>query len=347
MNKFFNKFIKKTNETDSVSRITSDTVAEHREKILAGGRRFKYPIQYVKHKLVFNAIAISLVALTSVVFLIWWQLYSVQNTGEFMYRITKFIPVPVANVDGETVLYSDYLMKYRSSVHYLESKEQVNLKSEDGIRQIEYIKQKSLQDAIEDSFADKLAREIGISLDQKELEAFLVQQRKSNDGEISEQTYESVIADYYDWSPSEYRHAVERKLLKQKVAYAIDSDSRNQIDIMSNAIKANPSLDFKKLVESTNKTLVNKIEYGQSGWVPKDNQDGGLADAVSSFNNNAVTGIIESSLGDGYYIVRLLDRKASTVNYEYIKVPLFEFSKRLNDLKNQNKIIKYITIEEI
>ena len=31
-------------------RITNETVAEHREQIIAGGRKFKYPIQYARHR---------------------------------------------------------------------------------------------------------------------------------------------------------------------------------------------------------------------------------------------------------------------------------------------------------
>ena len=39
---------KKKAEPEVPSRITNDTVAKHREQILAGGRRFKYPVQYIK-----------------------------------------------------------------------------------------------------------------------------------------------------------------------------------------------------------------------------------------------------------------------------------------------------------
>ena len=93
---------KKTTDTEG-HRITNETVAEHREKILAGGRRFKYPVQYAKHRLVINTIVISVVALLLVVFVVWWQLYSMQNTSTFFYRITRVIPLPVASVDGQPV----------------------------------------------------------------------------------------------------------------------------------------------------------------------------------------------------------------------------------------------------
>ena len=49
---------KRSAEAEQPSRITNETVAEHRERILAGGRRFKYPVQYARHRLVINTIII-------------------------------------------------------------------------------------------------------------------------------------------------------------------------------------------------------------------------------------------------------------------------------------------------
>ena len=83
------------------SRITNETVAEHRERILAGGRKFKYPVQYARHKLVFNAIIISVAAAILLAVIAWWQLYPMQNSSALMYRITLLLPLPVAQVDGE------------------------------------------------------------------------------------------------------------------------------------------------------------------------------------------------------------------------------------------------------
>jgi hypothetical protein len=114
-------------EPDTSERITNETVAEHREKVLAGGRRFKYPVQYAKHRLVINTIIISLVALIAITVVVWWQLYPTQNTSSFFYRITRVIPLPVASVDGHPVPYSDYLAGFRSQEHYLQYKEGVDL----------------------------------------------------------------------------------------------------------------------------------------------------------------------------------------------------------------------------
>jgi DNA-binding Lrp family transcriptional regulator len=344
MKKLLHKLYPKHNSLPPPSRITSETVAEHRERILAGGRRFKYPIQYARHKLVFNAIAISLIALIVVLVVGWWQLYKDQNTSDFMYRITKVVPVPVATADGQTVLYSDYLMKYLSSTHYLEQKEQVNLKTDDGKKQIEYIKQQSMQDVIADAYAIKLAKKLGITVSDTELEIFLKSQRQSSDGEISEQTYNAVIADYYGWSPSEYRYVAKIKLLRQKVAYAIDENAISAANSTASALKDNSGYDFKELVTSISKQKNVDATYGVSGWVPKDNQDGGLAIEATKLNKLQISKIIKSTTGSGYYIIRLIDINSTKVNYEYIKIPLTAFTQALNNVINSHKVKKYISV---
>ena len=174
MKKIFSKITKKTEQEPLPNRITTETIDRHREQILAGGRRFKYPIQYAKHKLVINAILISLVALFALVFVGWWQLYPSQNTSEFMYKVTKFIPVPVAYVDGQPVLYSDYLMKCLGSMHYAQQIEQTNFKTDSGKEQIKYIKQKAMSDSVADAYGAKLAIKMKIIVSEKEVDDFMI-----------------------------------------------------------------------------------------------------------------------------------------------------------------------------
>ncbi len=343
MRKLFHR-LRKQDDLPPLSRITSETVVQHRERILAGGRRFKYPIQYTRHKLVINAIAVSVVALIIVLVVGWWQLYPAQNTSDFMYRITKVIPVPVAIIDGQPVLYSDYLMKYRSSINYLEQKEQVNFKTEDGKRQIEYIKQQSMKDAIADAYASKLAKNLNISVSDSELEGFLKEQRQSSDGEISQQTYDAVILDYYGWSPTEYRHVTEHKLLRQKVAYAMDKDALNIVDSVTNTLKKDSGTNLKTLATTISSKTGTKVIYGDSGWVPKTNQDGGLAIEANKLKKLQLSSVIKSTIGDGYYFVRLLDINDTQVSYEYIQIPLTAFTKDLNNIIDSNKVKKYISV---
>lgn len=325
-------------------RITTDTLAEHREKVLAGGRKFKYPVQYQRHKLVTNAIIISVVSLIALIGLGWYLLYPAQNTSEFMYRVTKVIPVPVAVVDGQQVRYSNYLMQYRSQVHYLVEKEQIDVNSEDGKRQLDYVKSQSMAEAVADAYAVKVAREQNIEVTDADLETFLTQQRQASDGEVSEATYNSVIEDYYGWSPSEYRDAMKQKLLRQKVAFAVDIKAEQKNDAITEAIRGG---------ETNLQTVADRVKgdsnvaFIPAAWVPLNNRDGGLAATAVELEVNAISEPIQTTSGNGYYFVKLLEKNDTQVRYEYIFVPLSEFSEQLDALKSDNKLTKFINVEDL
>jgi len=343
MKKLITKFRKK-NKTPLPTRITSETIEQHREHILAGGRKFKYPIQYARHKLVINAILISVAAVIIALVVGWWQLYPEQNTSEFMYHVTKVIPVPIAYIDGQPVLYSDYLMKYLSSIHYLERKEQLNIKTDDGKRQVEYVKQKSMEYVLENAYASKLASTYNVSVSTSELNAYLTSLRQSSAGEISEQTWNAVILDYYGWSPDEYHYMVGKELLRQKVSYAMDQDAQKAANSVKSDLTKSPESIFNTLANSISKSSGIKIVSGQSGLVPKSNQDGGLALEASKLKKSEISPVIKSTTGEGYFIIRLLDINSSQVNYEFIKVPLNAFTKSLQSIEKNGKITKFISI---
>jgi hypothetical protein len=328
------------------TRITTETIAEHRERILAGGRRFKYPVQYARHRLVFNAIIITVATLIVLIGVGIWQLYSVENTSDFMYRVTRVLPVSVAKIDGQPVLYSDYLMKYRSSIHYLESKERVNLKTEDGKRQSDFVKSQAMDDSLADAYATKLAKANNVTVSDAELQTYLKQQRSSTDGEVSEATYDAVILDYYGWSPDEYAHAMETKLLRQKVSFAIDTDASAVSKTVGAVITAG-NTDLKSVTETVNQTAKVQVVYGALGWVPKTNQDGGLAAAASKLQKGQISSVIKSTTGEGYYYIKLLDINDTQVNYEYVHIPLTTFTKDLQAVKDQKKVKEYIAIPAV
>lgn len=346
MKKFIAKVSGKKQPEEPAGRITTDTLAEHREKVLAGGRKFKYPVQYQRHKLVINAAIISLAAVLILIGLGWYLLYPAQNTSEFMYRVTKVVPVPVAVVDGEQVRYSDYLMKYRSAVHYLVEKEQVDVSTEDGKRQLDFVKAQSMDDAVADAYAVKLARELNIEVTDAELETFLVQQRQSSDGEVSQSTYNSVIEDYYGWSPDEYREAMKSKLLRQKVAFAVDDAALKLSEAIAAKVIAGQN-DLSAIAGEFNATNPNATTFVASAWVPRNNRDGGLATAATKLEKGAISEAIKTSSGNGYYFVKLTDSNQAQVQYEYLYVPLGEFDKQIDGIREDKKLKEFITIEAL
>ena len=342
--KVLNKLFKKTDTPEGPSRITSDTIARHREQILSGGRKFKYPIQYARHKLVFNAIIISSVVLVLSVVIGWWQLYPEQNTSNFFYQITKVLPVPVASVDGKSVLYSDYLMRYLGSVYYKQNIEQINLKTEDGKSQVAYLKRQSMDYAVQDAYAAKLANALKISVSDVELESYIKAQKQSISGEASDQTYNSVIRNYFNWSPDEYRYLTKNQLLRQKVSFEIDKKASGLVDVANSKINENQNISLKILADDLSAGSDVTVSYAVSGWVSKFNNDGGLSMQASEGTKDKISSVVKSTTGDGYYYIKLLDINSSQVNYEYIHIPLSEFNRQLQGVTDNKKVKEFISL---
>lgn len=333
--------LRKEDKPETHARITNDTVEEHRKRILAGGRKFKYPLQYSKHKLVINTIIISLFALLLVVLFGWWQLYKQQSTSAFAYRVTSVIPLPVANVDGVDVRYSDYLLRLRPSERYRSQKEATVTSDEDTERQINRFKQQSMYDVSLDAYAGSIAKQQSITVSDEELNALLNAHRQIDGSEISERTLNAVIRDFYEWTPEEYRQVMHTKLLRQKVAFVIDTEAKSRAEATYAKLKAaGGDASWGEIARA------DDLQYGRSGMVPKANQDGGLASAAANLKIGEMSGILQVSPDSqyNYAIVRLVEKNDTHVNYEFITIPVTKLRDQFDQLYQDGKIKVYIDV---
>ena len=334
---------KQTTVEPSDGRITNETVAEHREQILAGGRRFKYPVQYSRHKLVINSLLIGITSLVVLALLFWWQLYIVQNSSKFMYRFTQLIPVPVARIDGENVPYSDYLKRYRSSIHYLQEQNNLNTNTTDGKKEVEYRKREELNNAIRDAFVRKLAKESKVSVSNNEVNQFI--KRELAEKKVSEAAYEkTVLNNFYDWSMADYRSVVHAELLKRKVSFAVDKAARDKADRVLAALRA-PGADFGAVARAESDDAPSKAAGGDSGPVPLKTFDpNGVIAAASKMQAGQTTELIYGT--DGYYIAKLTSKNDQTIQFQFIKISLNEFNRRYTEAESGNKINEYIKVQK-
>ena len=344
MKRLKNKLRRQKEPQQPPSRITNETVAEHRERILAGGRKFKYPVQYARHKLVINTILISVGMVVLLVVVGWWQLYLAQNTSNFVYRLTQIVPLPVAEVEGQQVRYSDYLMRYRSSMHFLQQQNMINLNSKDGTRQVEHVKRQSLDEAVANAFAQKLATANGVSISRESIDDFIKKERESQKSSLSEQAFESVVLKgFYDWSVDEYRDVVSDNLLRRQVAFAVDKTAKNGAAKALQRLKKGEK--FSKVVAQYSDDTTTKVNGGDVGFVSKSSQDAnGLMKAVKQLKKGKVSGVIKGT--DGYYIVKLIESNDDAVHYARIHIALKEFDKQLKSVKLGEKVKEYIDVPE-
>ena len=323
-----------------IDKITNTTLEEQRREILNKGKKFKYPVQYSKNRLVGNASIIALVILITGLGSLLYQLYKAQNTSEFIYRFTV-IPFPVAKVDGEIALYRDYLMEYRANMQIANAKKD-EIEGANNTNALSTLnKSKAMKNAIANAYAQKIARELRISVSDKEISEVFDAQRKTQNTELTESALYKIAADNYGLSPNEYRRMfIELPLIRRKVTTQIDKKADKLKDEVSKYLSEN-SNNFSKAVEY----FGDKIEYSKPGKVLKTNIDGGRSKIAAGLKVGEVSKPFISNSGDGYYIVKLIEKTDNEVSYESIKIKFTEFNKQLEQLEKDGKIQKYIKVD--
>lgn len=246
----------------NVPRITNETVAEHREEVLKGARRFKYPLEHSKHKIVVVSASLLTTALLAFFVATSINLYRLQSTTEFTYRVTQIVPFPVAKVGKHFVSYENYLFELRRYMHYYRTQQQVDFSSDSGKLQLARYKPRAMQKVVDGVYIKELARTNGISVSDAEVRDALsmlrAQNRLSSDKDLA-----SVIQRFYDWSIDDLKRQLRQELLAQKVAAALDQETAAKANDVLKQVQSGG--DFAALAGQYSDDQATKGNGGQYG----------------------------------------------------------------------------------
>lgn len=317
-----------------------EKVDERREEVLARGRKFKYPLQWTKHRVVINTVLIAVIVVAILFTSGWLALYQFGMTDELLYRITKFVPIPVATVDGESVVFSDYLMFYRSSMTSIErqSGDVDNQASENDLR-LQY-KRSALSESEDFAYAIKLARELDITVSDEEIAQEFTRHLSIGGVERSEESFLKIVSDNFGLDKSEYERMLYLTLIRSKVEVEID-ETANQTAARVEVLLAENGGDYTAVAEALGEAIIYE-ETG--GMVSNQNIDGGRASEAFKLEPDHESGRFISMNGDGYYFVKLINKTDTEVNFVSIKVPFTEFESRMSTLRAENKIQEFVSI---
>lgn len=319
-----------------------EKVDERREEVLAQGRKFKYPLQWTKHRIVTSTVLIAVVVIAILITGGWLALYRFNMTDDMLFRITKILPISVAVVDNEPVKFSDYLMLYRSSITSIERQSgQVDNESSLEALQAQY-RRAALSEAEEYTYAVKLARENDITVSNEDVTAEFERHLHIGGIERSEDSFTKIIEDNFGLSKDEYKRMLYLTLLKAKVEEKIDKNAEEIAEKVEKMLKEN-SGDYTAVAEALGEN-VNYEETG--GYVSAQNIDGGRASEAIKLEPGGQSGKFVSINGDGFYFVKLIAKTDTEVNFVSIKVPFTEFQTQFDKLREDNKISEFVTLGE-
>ena len=348
----------KSKKAPTSLRITNDNISEHREDILAKGRKLKYPMQYSKKRLIVISIVVVVAAVTT--FGLWLNnaLYKQQQTGDFFFSVTKILPLNVASVDGQPVRYQDYLRRLRADVHYYLNHEHRSFNSDEGEVELNYHKRKDLDVAEKAAYVEYLAEQNDISVSMDEVDAEIAAMREAN-GETEEGLI-STLESYYGWSMSDYRLTTHDQMLEQAVSYAIDNEAKETADEVLERLQA--GADFSVVAgngtsgdttqqtgsASSVQTLPNVQNGGTITAKTTDQDPTGVVQAVSKLSVGELTevGRMRSNNTNYYYIARLDAKDGEDIQYSLILIKLTKLDDDFAKLRADGKIEEYISVPE-
>lgn len=248
----------------TLPKITDNTLAEHREDVLSSARKYIYPLQHSKHRIVL--VSSGLFAALVIVFFVYCGLflYKFQSNNSFLYGVTRVIPFPIAKVGPSYVSYENYLFQLRHYMHYYESQQQIDFSSVAGREQLASYKQEALQQIITDAYVKQLASKNNVSVSSQDVnnEIDLVRSEDrlgSNNKELA-----AVLNQFWGWSINDFQAELKQELLAQKVVSTLDTATHIRAQAALNALHS--GVAFSAVAAQYSDDTATKNNGGQFGF---------------------------------------------------------------------------------
>jgi parvulin-like peptidyl-prolyl isomerase len=320
--------------------ITNETVAEHREEVLKGARKYIYPLQHSKHKIVvisssiFAAMVVGLFAYGAI------SLYKLQTTSTFVYRITQVVPFPIARVQGNMVSYESYLFELRHYMHYYETQQKLSFQTKEGKQQLADYKQRALQSVINDAYVKKLAEKNKVSVTNREVDQEIAIVKAQNRLGTSDQVFEDVLRDFWGWSLNDFKRSLRQQLLTRKVVSKLDTGAHQKASAALAEI--NSGVAFGDVAKKYSNDPAANGEY--ASLIDRSNRDvdARVTAALFALKPGQTSGIIDT--GYSLEIVKLAGLEGDKARASHIQINLKNLSDFLNPVKDKQKARRYIKV---
>lgn len=345
MKKKINKIVRRQPEEveNKPARITNDNLAEHREEVLGRARRFIYPLQHSKHKLVLISTTLLLAAIVIFVTYCVIALYKVKSTSEFLYQVTKVVPFPIARIGSDFVDYENYLFETSHYIHYYETQQNVDFNSDSGKQQLADFKKRALNKVINEAYVRQIAEQKGINVSDQEVDQEVAIYRGQNRLGSSDKELESVLNDWWGWSMQDFRRSLKQQLLNRKVIAELDTQAKAKAEAALKQLKEGK--DFEKLAKEVSEDPATKNNGGSfGGAIDKDNRDISpkTVEALFTLEPGEFSEII--NIGYGLEIVKSIERQDDKVQGAHIVFNFKDIEAYLGESKDQKPARSYITL---
>lgn len=327
-------------EVTEVPRITNETIAVHREEVLKGARKYIYPLQHSKHRIL--VVTSTLAVITAVAFLIYCAvgLYRLQQHNTFLYRVTQVVPLPIARVQGGFVDYENYLFELRHYMHYYQNQLEQDFSGEEKQQLVEFRKQ-ALDDVINQAYVKKLAKQYKVSVSDREVNERITEVRNQNRLGNNDKVFSDVLREYWGWSVSDFKRSLKQQILEEKVIAKIDTAASDKAQAALTRLNAGG--DFTAIAKEVSEDEATKAAGGDYGF--------GITRANPNIPPQVVAKLFQLqtgqyseviNAGQTLEIVKTNQNDKTTVAAQHISFKLKDISEQIEALKQQSPPKTYV-----
>lgn len=324
----------------NVPKITNETVAEHREDILKGARKFIYPLKHSRRRAIIISSSIFIAAV--VVFLVYVgvALYRVQSTGGFVYGVTKVIPFPVAKAGDSWVSYNSYLFQLRRYMHYYTTQQEADFNGKDKAQLANYKKQ-ALNQVVNDAYVKQLAKQNGVKVTNAAVEEQVRLVRSQNRLGASQREFREVLNEFWGWDENDFKRSLQQEMLAQAVVAHLDTDTTKRAEDALQQLKN--GADFATLATQVSQDEGTKANGGKYGG-PIDPNNTDLSPAIvaelTKLQPGQYSGAINTSYG--LEIVKVESVQDGKIQASHIVFNFKPIGDYIKPLKMKNPSSSYI-----
>lgn len=328
-----------TPSLDDVPRITDKNITEHREQVLSGARKFIYPLQHSKRRIV--TVTLSIIAVSIVGFLIYCSaaLYRYYQYNSFLYRVTQVVPFPIARVGSSYVYYENYLFELRHYVHYYQTQQQQVFNKDN--KQLLQFRKQALADVINTAYVKKLAKANNVSVSNKEVDGRIAEVRSQNRLGSSDKVFADVLRDYWGWSVADFRRSLKDQMLGEKVTATLDKADMRRAQSVLAQLKG--GADFGAVAKAASddpSAKSNGGDYGSPLTKDDPNIAPQVAEALFKLNTGQISGVINA--GPTLEIVKLNTKTGNSVTAQHISIKLQNIAVYINQVKAKQSAKTYV-----
>ena len=311
----------------NVPRITNETVADHREEVLSSARKFIYPLQHSKHRIVKISVALLIAVAVTFFAMVSLQLYKFQSTSGFIYDVTRVIPFPVAKAGSSWISYESYLFELRRNMHYYEKQQQTDFSTQEGQEQLKRLKKQAMDQVVRDAYVKQLAAKNDVSVSNQAVDNQVALVRRENRLGSSERVFREVLNEFWGWSEADFKRALKQQMLQQSVIAKLDKPTNERAQAALKRVKEGQ--DFAGVAGQVSEDPITRATGGEYPR-PLTPSDRDIPPALSAVIFSLKAGQISDLVNSGYTldIAKVLEitdstRRAAHIQFNFQDVNVF------------------------